>query len=88
MKASDKLKTMLLENYSLVKQAYDQLATKDEKSKFMSIFDDFTEDEFQMGDWRVEMMLELIDDEADAAEKLASLETLLDQYAPQSAGQV
>ena len=87
MKASDKLKTMLLENYSLVKQAYDQLATKDEKSKFMSIFDDFTEDELQMGDWRVEMMLELIDDEADAAEKLASLETLLDQYAPATAAQ-
>ena len=40
-----------------------------------------------MGDWRVEMMLELIDDEADAAEKLASLETLLDQYAPATAAQ-
>ena len=78
---------MLLENYSLVKQAYDQLATKEEKSKFMSIFDDFTESEFEMGDWRVEMMLELIDDEADAAEKLASFETLLDQYAPASAEQ-
>ena len=79
---------MLLENYSLVNQAYDTLATADEKLKFMSIFDDFTEAEFKMGDWRIEMMLELMDDEADAAEKLAALETLLDQYAPQSAGQV
>ena len=79
---------MLLENYSLVNQAYDALATEDEKLKFMSIFDDFTEAEFEMGDWRIEMMLELMDDEAEAAEKLEALETLLDQYAPQSAGQV
>ena len=44
-----------------------------DKQAFLGIFEDFSEEEFEMGDWRVEMVLDLLDDESLAREKLNTL---------------
>ena len=85
--STDRLKLMLVENYSDAKQAFDQLPTAEAKQQFLSIFEDFSEADFQMGSWRVEMVLELIDDETVASEALDSLNSLINQYSMEIAGQ-
>ena len=72
--ATDRLKEMLVTGYDQAKAAYNALPTGEDKAKFISVFEDFTEADFFMGAWRTEMVLDLIDDEEEAHEKLATLE--------------
>ena len=60
--------------YAQTKAAYNALPTAEAKAKFIRIFEDLTEAEFFMGAWRLEMVLDLIDDENLAKEILEELE--------------
>ena len=78
--SSDRLKSLLVEHYSQAKQAYDQLPCEEDKNLFLNVFDDFSEAEFNMGAWRVEMVLDLIDDEAESQQKLDQVKQLVERF--------
>ena len=72
--ATERLKDILVNDYEKAKSAYNALPTSEDKQKFISIFEDMTEADFLMGAWRTEMVLDLLDDEQLAREKLSALE--------------
>ena len=78
--ATERLKDILVNDYDKAKQAYNALPTSEDKQKFIGIFEDMTEADFLMGAWRIEMVLDLIDDEQLAREKLDTLEQLINDY--------
>ena len=79
--ATARLKEMLVNGYDQAKVAYNALPTSEAKASFLDIFEDFTEADFLMGAWRTEMILDLIDDDCIAREKLTALELLIDEQA-------
>ena len=72
MSASAQLSKLLIENYAQVKQAYLELPTAEDKSCFINVFEDFSEEEFLLGALRTNMMLTELE-EWEAQEKLQAL---------------
>ena len=60
------LQKILIDNYDKTKEQFDNLPTDEARQAFVNIFDDFTEEEFKQGAWRVQMLLNMIDTENEA----------------------
>ena len=72
--SAQKLKSLLVDDYGSVKSAFLSLPSESEKAKFLDLFS-VSEHEFLMGSWRVQMAIDILD-EAEATEKLATLQSL------------
>ena len=78
--ALEQLRRIILNDYENVKAAYNALPSQEAKEQFLSIFENFGEEDLMMGKFSVNMQLELIDGDEEAQEKLTQLETLIQQY--------